>query len=133
MPYKNFEYSEIDEFLAKNYIKLKDLNSLNSLIESKNQLDKNRILYKYILYNIYKLQGKEKEAKNEFDKIKKSKPENLVDYIDLSEIYLNQKGLEFAIKFLDEAIKKHKFTNQLYAQKLKIKFMAGEKITESDI
>ena len=133
MPYKNFDYSEIDEFLAKNYIKLKDLNSLNSLIESKNQLDKNRILYKYILYNIYKLQGKEKEAKNEFAKIKKSKPENLVDYIDLSEIYLNQKGLEFAIKFLDEAIKKHKFTNQLYAQKLKIKFMAGEKITESDI
>jgi predicted Zn-dependent protease len=79
------------------------------------------------------LQGKEKEAKNEFAKIKKSKPENLVDYIDLSEIYLNQKGLEFAIKFLDEAIKKRKFTNQLYAQKLKIKFMAGEKITESDI
>ena len=76
------------------------------LLNKKLSLDKNRIIYKYNLYDIYKLQGSEKLANEKLEEIKKSKPATIQDFIDLSEIYYEQNKIDEAIKILNKGIKK---------------------------
>ena len=113
----------IDEYMLKNYIKLEDEKNTANYLKGKLKLDKNRIIYKYNLYKLCKLQGNEKEANSYLKEIKKFKPNSLIDYIDLSEIKYEQDGLEFAIKTLNNGLKEYPNAKELYCKKLEFYFM----------
>jgi len=133
---KNFENTpddEItDEFRIKNYLKTGDLKNAEKYLNKKNSLDKNSIIYKYNLYILYKLQGDENKARALMAQIKKTKPDKIKEFIDLSEIDFEQKSLEAAVKTLDNGIKKYPDSYELYVQKMKLYFLAqnSEKLKE---
>lgn len=124
---------EINEYFIKNYLKTGDLENAKKYTEEKLLLDKNSIMYKYNLYVLHKLQGDEIKSRSEFAQIKKFKPEKPEDYILLSEIDFEEKGLEAAIKTLDNTIKKFPDSYRLYAEKMKLYFISGnpEKLQET--
>ena len=111
---------ELDEYYIKNYSKLDETLHLRNYLTAKTQLDKNRILYKYNLYNIYKKQGEDIKMLSDCANIKKIKPRTIADYLDLSEILYEQKGIESAVKLLDNGIKKFPDEYKLYLQKIKL-------------
>ncbi len=113
----------IDEYMLKNYIKLEDEKNTANYLKGKLKLDKNRIIYKYILYKLYKLQGNEKQASSQLKELKKIKPKTLIDYLDLSEVQFEEKGIEFGIKTLNNGIKKYPDTKKLYEKKLEFYFI----------
>lgn len=108
------------DYLIKTYLKTNDLINAQMLLNKKLLLDKNRIMYKYNLYILYKLQGNEKRALELFNEIKKAKLISTQDYIDLSDIYLEEEQYESSIKIIDKAIKKFSKDYLIYSQKIKI-------------
>lgn len=120
LPNSNVIIDEAQDYLIKSYIKIGDILKAQTLLNKKLSLDKNRIIYKYNLYNIYKLQGSENLANEKLKEIKKSKPATIQDYVDLSEIYYEQNKIDEAIKILNKGIKKFENSNILYLQKIKI-------------
>ena len=68
-----------------------------------------------------KKQGNEKRALELSGEIKKFKPTTLQDYIDLSEIYLEEGKFEQANKILERANKKFPKNYCLISQKTKLK------------
>ncbi len=122
--------SEIYEYLARNLIKTKDFKMLQSLINTKDRLDKNKIIYKYILYKFYKLnntKSNEKVITSYLSQLKKAKPITEADFIDLSEFYFDEYGLNSSVKLINDGIKKFPQSTLLYSQKLKLYYLAGEK------
>jgi len=122
----NFIY-EAEDYLIKNYLKVRDLISTQIYLNKKISLDKNRIIYKYNLYTFYKLQGNEKVAINQLENVKKIKPLSVQDYLDISEIYIEESKTNEAIKILDKAIKKFPKELALYTKKAKIYNHLGKK------
>jgi len=115
---------EINEYFAKTYLKMKDIENSRKYIEIQKNLDKNRIIYKYNLYNLYKLQGNEHQSEELLKSLKKFKPVKLMDFIDLSEFYFEQKGLDEAINLLNLGIKKYSDKIELYYQQIKLCYRA---------
>lgn len=113
--------SIVNDYLIKNYLKVNDLINAQIHINKKLSLDKNRIMYKYNLYVLYKKQGDEKRALELFGEIKKFKPSTVQEYIDMAEIYLEEGKIEQANKILDKASKKFPKNYLVEAQKNKIK------------
>ena len=70
-----------------------------------------------------KLQGNDKNKSRYLTKLKKIKPQTQKDYIDLSEFYFEEYGLEASNKILDEGIKKYPDCASLYSQKNKLKHL----------
>lgn len=108
------------DYLIKTYLKLDDVINAQMLLNKKSELDKNRLIYKYNLYDLCKKQGNEKRAFELLSEIRKSKLINVQDYIDLSEIYFEEGKYENSLKILDKAIKKFPNDYFSYSQKLKI-------------
>ena len=117
---------EVDEYFIKNYLKIGDLENAQKHLYKKQGLDKNRIIYKYYVYVLYKLQGNDKEAYNIYAQLKKLKPNTLEDYIDLSEIFCDQKEYTALAKLLESAQKKFPSENELYFQMIKIYYLRGD-------
>ena len=111
--------------MLKNYIKLEDEKKAASLINGKLKLDKNRLIYKYNLYKLYKLQGDEKEAISVQKELNKIKANSLIDFIDLAEIKYEEEGLENAIKTLNNGLKKYPNAKELYQKKLEFYFLSN--------
>lgn len=122
-PYKIKNEKEIYEYLARCYLETNDIENALKIINSNNKLDKNSIIYKYILYKLNKLQGNDKNKSRYLTKLKKIKPQTQKDYIDLSEFYFEEYGLEASNKILDEGIKKYPDCASLYSQKNKLKHL----------
>lgn len=118
---------EIYEYLAECYLKTNDLKSVRNIINDKNKLDKNKIIYKYILYKLCKLEGNEKEISLYFSQLKRAKPLTESDYVVLSEFYFEEFNLDYAIKFLKEGEKRFSNSIPLYSQKLKLYYLADNK------
>ena len=121
----NLDKETIDEYILKNYIKLEDEKNTVNYLKGKLKLDKNRIIYKYNLYKLYKLQGNENQASSYLKELKKIKPKSLVDYLDLSEIQFEEKGIEFGIKTLNNGLKEYPNAKELYFKKLEFYFMVN--------
>jgi tetratricopeptide (TPR) repeat protein len=113
----------VGDYLIKNYLKINDLISAQIHLNKKVSLDKNRIMYKYNLYVLYKKQGNEKRALELSGEIKKFKPTALQDYVDLSEIYLEEGKFEQANKILERANKKFPKNYFVNSQKNKLKYL----------
>ena len=111
---------EMQDYLILNYLKVNDLINAQIHLNKKLSLDKNRIMYKYNLYVLYKLQGNDKMASAQREIFEKAKLVNPQDYIDLSEIYFDLGKFEEAIKILNKGIKKSSEKSELYCQKAKI-------------
>lgn len=126
LPNSTDSTSLAEDYLIKNYLKINDLISAQMYLNKKTALDKNRIMYKYNLYVFYKLQGNEKIAEIQLENVKKAKPQTKIDYIDLSEFYLEEKKPNEAIKILDKGIKKFKNEWALYSQIAKIYTLSGK-------
>ncbi len=122
-PYKIKNEKEIYEYLARCYLETNDIENALKIINSNNKLDKNSIIYKYILYKLNKLQGNDKNKSRYLTELKKIKPQTQKDYIDLSEFYFEEYGLEASNKILDEGIKKYPDCTSLYSQKNKLKHL----------
>ena len=122
-PYKIKNEKEIYEYLARCYLETNDIENALKIINSNNKLDKNSIIYKYILYKLNKLQGNDKNKSRYLTELKKIKPQTQKDYIDLSEFYFEEYGLEASNKILDEGIKKYPDCASLYSQKNKLKHL----------
>ena len=118
---------EMQDYLILNYLKTRDLINAQIHLNKKLSLDKNRIMYKYNLYVLYKLQGNEKMASAQKEVFKKAKPANSQDYIDLSEIYFDLGEFDEAIKILNKGIKKSSEKIELYCQKAKILTLLNKK------
>lgn len=122
-----FDLSEIDKYYLKNYIKTQQIQNTQYYINRANiALDKNSLLYKYVLYKTYKLQGNDKKAELLFKQIRMLGNNSTKDLLDLSEIVFYEKGLNEAIKLLDKNIKKAPLEYSLYYQKIKIYMLANE-------
>ena len=111
---------EIYNYLVANYLKTKDLISAQIYLNKNSTLDKNQLMYKYNLYNLYKLQGSERIAFDTLKEIQAYNPKNPQDYIDLSEIYYDLSDFEEAIKILNKGIKKFPQAASLNIQKTKL-------------
>ncbi|MBQ4646060.1 MAG: tetratricopeptide repeat protein [Candidatus Gastranaerophilales bacterium] len=116
----NSTTEETQNLLIKNYLKIGDFMNAQMLLNKKTALDKNRIIYKYNLYILYKLQGNDTMALTFLEEIKKTKPETIQDYLDLSELYYEQSEINKALKYLNKGIKKYPNSNQLYLQKINL-------------
>ena len=126
--YSNSDFinDEVENYLIKNYLKLGDVINAQTYINKKLALDKNRILYKYNLYNLYKIQGNEKLSSIQLEELERIKPVNINDFIDLSEFYYEKSEVEKAIKILNKGIKKFPDELCLYTQKAKILFLINK-------
>ena len=78
------------------------------------------------MYILYKLQGDEKNSLSQLAQIKKIKPATPEEYIDLSEIIFETENINSAIKILDNAIKRFPNHYELFSQKIKLYYLAGE-------
>ena len=126
----NAKENDITDALIKNYLKNNDIMNARILLNKKTILDKNRIIYKYNLYVIYKLQNNERMALNQLEEIKKIKPVSIQDYLDMSEIYLEEARVSEAINILNKGIKKYPQDFCLYSKKAKI-LISLNKINEA--
>lgn len=112
-----------NDYLIKSYLKVNDLINAQIHLNKKLSLDKNRIMYKYNLYVLYKKQGDEKKALELFGEIKKFKPSTVQEYIDMAQIALEEGKIEQANKILERASKKFPKNFLVESQKNKIKFL----------
>ena len=126
------QISEMQDYLIANYLKINDLINAQIHLNKKLSLDKNRIMYKYNLYVLYKLQGNEKLALAQKQVFKKAKPTSFKDYIDLSEIYYDLGEFDDAIKILNKGIKKSPKEIKLYCQKAKIYTLLNKKSSANE-
>ena len=78
----------------------------------------------YILYQNYKVIKNLKKCI--VPKSKKTKPTKIIDYLDLSEVNYESKGIESAIKILDNGIKKYPNEVKLHYQKIKLYFLDNQ-------
>ncbi len=120
--------NEAKEYLIKNYIKLKDTKSALEV-----PFDKDRLIYKYNLYEIYSIRKENEKAKALLKDAKSKKPVSEQDYIDLAQINYEQKNIPSAIKTLDSMIKKYPNSKRGYIEKIKIYFLEEnqEKLKET--
>lgn len=118
---------EAEDLYIKNCLKIKDTVNANMYLNKKISLDKKRLMYKYNLYVIYKLQGNEKIAATQLEEVRKTKPATVQDYVDLSEIFYEEEKFDEAIKILDKGIKNFRKEFLLYSQKAKIYTLSGKK------
>lgn len=126
LPNSTVLQNEAEEYIIKNYLKLGDIVNSQMYLNKKLSLDKNRIIYKYNLYVLYKLQGSEKIAESQLKEIKKTKPTGVQDYIDLSEIFFEENQTDNAIKIINKGIKKYPKEFKLYSQKARIYRLLGK-------
>ncbi len=126
MPFSPIDEDELELYKLKNYIKMSKFENAKSILNKQNMLDKNRLIYKYNLYIIYKLEGNKEQASELWKKIKKIKLQTAQDYVDMSEILYEQKGLEVSDKILDEAIKKFPNDYSIKLQKIKLHYIAEQ-------
>lgn len=125
LPYSSFSKDEISELETKNYIKLRKYENAQNILNNELDLDKKSIMYKYNLYVLYKFQGDERKAQDYLVQATKTKPVTPSQYIDFSEIVLETKGLEAALKLLDKAIKTYPEQGKLYLGKIKCCILAN--------
>lgn len=110
---------EAQDYLIKIFLKTNDLISAQMHLNKKLSLDKNRIMYKYNLYVLYKMQGNEKKALEQFNDIRKARLTKIQDLLDISELHFEEGNYEHSIKVLESAGKKTK-EYPVYFQKIKI-------------
>lgn len=127
MPYNANDENEIFEYYIKNYIKLKRPEDAGNYLNKLPNEEKNRIIYKYDLYNLYKLNGQDDKAYELYTEIRRFKPASIQDYIDLSDAFYEMKGPDFAIKILDAGLRKYPDDKQLYFQKVKLYSLSNDK------
>ncbi len=116
--------SEIEDYLIKNYLKNNNAKLAQNYVSKKINLDKNRIIYKYNLYILYKSKDNS-GAKKDLKQILKTKPSTEADYLDLAEVFFEENKPQEAIKLLDKALKK-KSNAEFYLQKIKIYFALNQ-------
>lgn len=127
MPYSANNQEEIKEYYIKNYIKLKQGDEAKKYLTQLSNDNKNRIIYKYDLYNLYKLTGQDDKAYELYTEIRRFKPSSVQDFIDLSDAFYEMKGLDSAIKILDIGHRKYPNDKELYFQKIKLYSFANDK------
>ncbi len=119
---------KLRELYVKNYLKKEYYEDIEKYIDNNEKLDKNSLLYKYILYKLYKYKNKDDKANQLSVKIFKFKPSTKNDCLIFSEILLEEKNKQEAINFLDSVIKKKsEYSVILEKQKNKIEFMSNRK------
>ncbi len=111
---------KVEEYFIKNYLKLNMPNEAQNLLSYNTKLDKNRIMYKYYLYNLCKLQGNNSKTCEKTFKL--PKPMTLSDYIDISEILLDKNNLKEASKIVETGLKKYPNSSDLLQTKNKIDY-----------
>lgn len=112
--------TELNEYYIKNYIKLNEIQEAQRLLTYDTKLDKNRIMYKYYLYNLCKLQGT--NSANCQKAFKPSKPSSENDYIDLAEIFYEKNDLKGAAKVVDTGLIKYPYSSELMSLKTKLEY-----------
>ena len=100
------------ELKILNYIQLKDISNISKSIET---LDKNSIMYKYYLYIISKLEGRDKEAQVRLSEIKKIKPKTEKEYYSLIKIAFLNSDAPWINKLTNAVIKKYGNSPELSA------------------
>ncbi len=128
IPYQAQNPKKLQELYVKNYLKKEYYKDVEKYIDNNEKLDKNSLLYKYILYKLYKYKNKDDKANQLYTKISKFKPSTKNDYLIFSEILFEEKNKQEAIDFLDGAIKKKPEYSALFErQKNKLEFMSNKK------
>ena len=127
LPIKQEMKEEINELLVKNYLKTNDLMNAQILLNKNNALDKSTIVYKYNLYTLYKKQGNEQRAEEQFSEVKKAKLNTIKDYIDWSEIYYDEEEFDESLKILNKGVKKFPQSHLLFSQQIKIYSLLNKK------
>ena len=115
---------EVDEYFVKNYLKLNKFKEAENLLFYNTKLDKNRIMYKYYLYNLCKFDDNNSTTCQKTFKL--PKPMSLENYIDISEILLDKNSLKEAEKILTAGLKKYPNSHQLLQAKNKIDYYQKE-------
>lgn len=116
--------TESDEYYIKNYIKLNEVEKAQNLLSYDIKLDKNRIMYKYYLYNLCKLQGNNSANCQRTFKMPKPNSEN--DYIDLSEILYEKNNIKDALRMTDLGLKNYPNSSELISQKIKLEYYSDK-------
>ena len=112
--------AEFSEYYVKNYIKLDKPKEAQKLISYLIELDKNRIIYKYYLYNLCKLDSN--NYSNCQKTFKMPKPTTSKDYFDISEILFEKDNLKEALKTLNTGLKQYSDSAELLNQKNKLDY-----------
>ncbi len=99
---------EAKEYLTLNYLKLNNISKAREVLGDRQVLDKNRIMYKYNLYKIYK-----SENNIGLNQILKQKPVSVDDYVDIIRINLFENKPDSARKNLKNAFKKYDSNQKL--------------------
>ena len=115
---------EVDEYFVKNYLKLNNPKEAQNLLLYNTKLDKNRIMYKYYLYNLCKLNDNDSKTCQKTFKL--PKPITLDNYIDVSEILFDKNSLKEAEKILTAGIKKYPNSSKLLQIKNKVDYYQKE-------
>ncbi len=123
--FKIKDKTEYYNLALKNYLKINDIDHALNILNSDDKLDKTRLIYKYNLYKLCKLEGSLKESQSYFTALKKEKPNLENDYLDLSEFYFEEYNLSQAIKIIDEGLKKYPSSTKLFSQKIKFYYLSG--------
>ncbi len=132
MPYSANNVNEINHYYIKNYIKLKNYSMANEFLAELNEQDKNGILYKYYLFNISVLKDEQDRANSLLVDIKRYKPSTVEEFIDLSDIFYDLRGLDAAMKIVDTGLRKYIDNKRLYFQKIKLYALEGESAKKSE-
>ena len=93
---------------------------MRKLISYLIELDKNRIIYKYYLYNLCKLDSN--NYSNCQKTFKMPKPTTSKDYFDISEILFEKDNLKEALKTLNTGLKQYSDSAELLNQKNKLDY-----------
>ncbi len=115
----NYDKNEVLNLKVQNYLEMNDVKSAVKLLSNNNELDKDSIIYKYNLYNIYKLQNDKEKLNLQIQDLKKVKLSKIKDYIDYSKFVSKEQGHNSALEFLDNAIKKFPNSAELYLEKIR--------------
>lgn len=111
---------EINDYFIKNYLKLNMPKNAQNLLEYSTNIDKNRIMYKYYLYNLCKLENN--NYKSCTKKYKYKKPSLLMDYVDISEILFEENDFKNMAKIIKLGFKKYPYSSELFYQKNKLEY-----------
>lgn len=118
LPYAPDNDDETNECLLINYLKLTDSAKAFELL--KNYPDKNGIMYKYYMYKYYSIKKDFKKADNYHLEIKKFRPVSTKDFVNYSEIMNDFKGVDAAVKIVDNGLRKYPNDINLHSQKIKL-------------
>ena len=109
---KNKAYYEL---LAQNAIKTNNPQLLKRAMEVKGGLDKTSLMYKYYLYEQYKMNSQEAQANVELNAIEKFNPKTLREYIELINIFFLLNKTKNALKLSEAALKKYNNSFEIYS------------------